>query len=558
MFCEYCGAQIGENDTFCPECGRKVDGAVPIQPDIDRAPQEETVTQEAFEEVRTPVTGPAPTPAGTPRAPKDQPKKEAPLKKILMIAGIAVAAVVVLGVAAIILKNTVFAKKSKEANLFSVDSIWVSPTADRTAVDMMSDDDSYVEPNAVATAAFVENDGICYLYAGKSMIEIAEEKDVDAHSFIGLSSNMLLKDYEGTMFLYDEKGKKKQIGEEGAFKKGYIQSWFGSMNGKYVGFTTNDQKTNDTRQGYVYDGKKLIEIGKNNVPVVISDDGRLLYYIDYNPKSGKQAFIVRKGLNTEKDTELFSDVSDLDDPYINADGKEMILYNDGKSYITANGKEVVKLVSEYVVPILPYGAKSYTTNDIHIEVYDVDSFKDSFFKGGDAIYYMNNKYEMTKVAKHVNTSYCYVANDGKTLFYQDNEGSVYRVNGKKSNASPEKLVDEDSYMFVPAADGKTIFFVNLDDELMAQKGTGKAVTVSDEPDYFYNGQLYDMLLNGKTLFYLEDGELYKTNGGKGEAVKGINQDVENFRCSKSYITINGEEEYLYSKDGKKFSVLLIK
>ena len=93
---------------------------------------------------------------------------------------------------------------------------------------------------------------------------------------------------------------------------------------------------------------------------------------------------------------------------------------------------------------------------------------------------------------------------------------------------------------------------------MAQKGTGKAVTVSDEPDYFYNGQLYDMLLNGKTLFYLEDGELYKTNGGKGEAVKGINQDVENFRCSKSYITINGEEEYLYSKDGKKFSVLLIK
>lgn len=562
MFCEYCGAKIEEGDAFCPECGRKVEGApamirsnVPEAEDVQEMAEE--VSQEAFESIPDPGPAPGYVPPVTPAAPpvRDEPKKETPLKKILIFAGIGVAVIALAIAAFTIVKKLGSSSKIAKQSVFYVDDIYVSPNADAQAVELLSDEDSYVDTNATGSAALIENDDLLYFFDGKNITEIMEVKDVDDYIFLGLSSRFALTDTDGTLFVYDEKGKATQIGEEGEFKKNQINSLVGSADGKYLGYSVLSSGSVNV-QGYVYDGKKVVELGKNNLPGVISSDGKLLYYIDNNTKTGKRSFIVRKGLNSDKETELISDISNSSDPFVNADAKELIYYSDGKSYITVNGKEPSKLVSEVVYPILPYGVRRCRTQDASILVYDVASFKNSFFAGDEAVYYMDGKYEMTKVAKHVNTEYCYVASDGKTLIYQDDEHNIYRLNGKKNGADPEKLVDEDAYGFVPTADGKTFFFINEDEELMAQKGSGKAVTVSDEPDSTYLDR--SMLFKGKTLYFTEDDELYFSNGGKAEAVKSLNQDVYSYRCTNDYITVDAEEEFLYSKDGKKFSPLLEK
>ena len=66
------------------------------------------------------------------------------------------------------------------------------------------------------------------------------------------------------------------------------------------------------------------------------------------------------------------------------------------------------------------------------------------------------------------------------------------------------------------------------------------------------------LFAGKTFVFIEDNELYLTSGDKPEQVRGLNQDVVDFQCGEGYILIDGEEEILFSKDGKKFSVVYTK
>ena len=143
------------------------------------------------------------------------------------------------------------------------------------------------------------------------------------------------------------------------------------------------------------------------------------------------------------------------------------------------------------------------------------------------------------------------ASDGKTVLYRDDEYSLYRVDGTKAGTEEELLIEEDCIEFVPSADGKTVFYENGDEELMCFKG-GKTSLISDEADAWMS---YSALLNGKILAYLEDNELYLSDGSKGEAVRGMNQEVLDYYAGEGYLVVDGEEEYLYTTDGKKFSVI---
>ena len=115
-------------------------------------------------------------------------------------------------------------------------------------------------------------------------------------------------------------------------------------------------------------------------------------------------------------------------------------------------------------------------------------------------------------------------------------------------------MDEDCWSFIISADGKTVFYENTDDELIALKN-GKETMLSDAANPWFNTAA---LFAGKTFVFIEDNELYLTSGDKPEQVRGLNQDVVDFQCGEGYILIDGEEEILFSKDGKKFSVVYTK
>ena len=540
MFCEFCGAELSENDEFCPVCGRKVDNKEAAAP---QAPVNEEVPEESFEEV------PAPPAAGTPAKPESSLAPEKPKKK--KGKKIAIAALVVLGVLLIAAAVLAFLFKPWQKNkvneqtmvYFAGRDLALDPVSD--TADFFREHNCVVKYDSVKSSALLESDNKLYYTDGKTVTEIMPLNDVKECSFLGTSANFALLTTDGTLYYY-EGNEGEKISEDGEFGTTAALG-SSSANGKYFSFRKSDE---DSLLVYVYDGKKIVEVGRNNQPVAFSSDGKYMYYV-VGEKNQYALFVCRK-MNTGKGTELFSDILELGDVYSNQNASEILVEASGKTYIITGDNAPVKLVSEVVYPLLPYGDEIVAPENT-IPVVPVKSFKDHFFVGEESIFYLDSNYEMRKVCKRVNTLYAYVASDGKTLLYEDNEHCIIRIDGKKEGAVREIIVDGDSYGFVPTADGKTVYYLDQDDDLMVKKVGGKANMISDDQDIWEMKQ--EILFQGKTLYYIEDGELYQCSGGKASKVKNLTQDVEDYLCTKGCILINGEEEILYSKDGKKLTVL---
>lgn len=108
MFCEKCGASVGENDQFCPECGEKIAGNAVTEPEKETTEKQETVQtpvqQETVQQetVQTPVQP-------LPQEPVQEKKAKKGGKKLpLIIAACVVIVALVIG----------FANSSALANTF--------------------------------------------------------------------------------------------------------------------------------------------------------------------------------------------------------------------------------------------------------------------------------------------------------------------------------------------------------------------------------------------------------------------------------------------------------
>ena len=537
MFCEFCGAELSENDEFCPVCGRKVENKEAA------APVNEEVPEESFEEVAPPAAEETPAKPENPATPEPKKKKG---KKIILIAGIAIALVLIAGVVLALLLHPLDSNKIKDRTMvhFANRDLALDPLSD--TADFFRENNSTVRYNASGSSALLESGNKLYYTDGDKVTEIMSTDNVKEAGFLGISDHFVLITKDGTLYYYEGANGTK-ISEDGEFGK-TAALCSSSVNGKCFSFT----KTGDSNLlAYVYNGKKIVEVGKNIYPAAFSGDGKYMYYVTENNKNA--ALFVCKNLNTEKGVELFSDVTVLGEAWISQNANEMIVEANGKTYFIQGDSAPVKLVSEAVSPLLPYGEEIYEP-EYSLPIVPVKSFKDRFFVGKEAVYYLNSSYEMRKVVKHVDPLYCYVSSDGKTLLYQDDEHNICQVNGKKEDAVREVLVDEDSYGFVPTADGKMFYYLDQDDDLMARKVGGKATMISDDQDIWEMEN--EILFQGKTLYYIEDNELYECTGTKSSKVKNLYQDVDDYLCTKDYILIDGEEEIFYSKDGKKFTVLL--
>ena len=568
MFCEFCGAQINEDDEFCPVCGRKV----------EKDPPSGEVPEASFEEIKTPENAeiPAGIPAGTEGAKQeeqpaggaaavtpDEPKKKGKAgKKSILAICIAACAVLAAALALFLILRSSGSKTADQNFVYFGDLdhgyryLSLDPKSD--AADFLNDEADSVALSFSHSCALIESSGDLYYSDGKDVKEIMPMSEISSYQFIEWSDNYVIVTRDGTLYYY-EGTKAKKIGEDGEFGKN-VRIAGSSRNGKYVGFV---KEGTSSITGYVYNGKKIVELGKNIEPLHISNNGKYLYYTK-DPKE-KASVRVCRNLNIEKSGgELFANTDSTDAWFVfNEEGDEIFYCAKGdngyKSYVAVGDKDPVKLASEELYPLYSYDELYALGTPLPRSV--IKSFKNRFFYNSLSwddidVYYVDSKYEARKAVKH--TSQAFIASDGKTILYRDGSGSVYKVNGTKEGAEPEVLVKEDCDSFIPTADGKTIFYINDDDDLMARSGSGKAVPVSDDQDVYFYGYSYlgnECLFKGKTLFYTEDDELYQSSGKKGSKVKSVYQDIQNFSATKNCILVNGEEEILYSKDGKKFIVL---
>jgi len=343
---------------------------------------------------------------------------------------------------------------------------------------------------------------------------------------------------EGRLSIYN--GEKTQYIAPAVFSS-YISSYCISPDGKTVAYLTYDEEEDDLIARQWINGKSTV-LGKGLITFALSNGGKLMYYID---GSKMNAYVLKGKERTKLDS-----AEELDEVWLNADNTSLIFSSDsGKSYIFNNGGMKTSLSGEISGFLLPPGALCVEIED-GVTIVGVKDFKNTYYCSYDAIYRITNKYETERIVRSYTTAE--LANDEKTLFYLSS-GSVYKIDGTKSNAEPTMLVDGDVKRFDAIGNGSAVYYVNFDDELFYQKGKGKPTFIGDVQNS--NGfATYD---RDGTVFFLNDGELYSAKGGgKASLVTGVDSDdLESIHIVGNDIVVYEDDRNTQyrSNDGKSFA-----
>jgi hypothetical protein len=335
---------------------------------------------------------------------------------------------------------------------------------------------------------------------------------------------------EGTLFLWSD-GKIATVTNSFCTSNDYCIS----PNGKIVAFTTGEA---EDFSGAYYNGN-IVRLGSALEPFAIADGAKYVYYRNHN----NSGYYVMKGGKEDSREKLGDNVSIY---WLNRDLSQIVYSYDSKAYISRNGGQKDPLSGMAINFLLPgRTARNY-------RILGVGSFSDTFYYSSNgAIIHINSKFEADSVARNINSAQ--LANDGKTVFYEKNDG-IYSIDGSKVNAAAVNLVDDDAVRdFIATADGKAIYFLNDDDEVYYQKGKGKPVFVGADWDGSW------AMFKGNQLFYVSDGELYSSAGERGKIVSGLAGDVISVSGGSFSLTVEtkeGSERLIYrSRDGKSFEMI---
>ena len=230
----------------------------------------------------------------------------------------------------------------------------------------------------------------------------------------------------------------------------------------------------------------------------------------------------------------------------------MIFQADGKWYATVKGGEKIKLTSDYGFHIMNYQYAATFSSDFDsysgVTTYPTGDLRNCFVALDSDIAWMNNKWELTKAAKDVDEAY--VSADGKTLVFLKDNGKLQKVTSKKLD-KPVELA-EDVWSFMTTSDCACVYFINDDDELFYQKGTGKAKKISDDVD----GGIVTI---GDIYLFSSDDELYSSKNG-GKKVK-ISDEIHDLDMTATAIYLwtdydDGEFNFSVLTKGSKFKEIL--
>ena len=510
--CPKCGAQLDDNAAFCPSCGEKLS------------------------EVK--------------KAEYNTAKKSSPVKNILAnkkLLAICAACVVVVLLLIIIIACAASSGNGGYITTKGYTSFYqgdeklyiVNAKGNITEVDV----ESYKSESFDAyhsNAIFIsEDDDTLYYFNGKKAVKVDEEVN---YAYISQDGKNVVYTKDTT----DDDAENDDIFTYSGGKPKKIVSGVNinavSPDGKTVAYSVYDSDKGTTK-GYYYDGKER-ELGKGKVAFAISNGAKYVYVLKEN--DSEYTAYVQKGTKDDSKVKL-ADISSY--VFFNFDMSEIVYNTDDKAYISVKGKTPVKLSSSTVFPVLPsnIAAQFNVSSSIYQYRIGVKSFTEKFFSTGSKVVYLTKKYETNTAASGVDDAY--LADDGKTIIYLKDD-SIRKVNGTKGNAEAVTLVEEDAKELWITADGKTIFFENVDGELFSQKGTSKAKLITDE-------KVDDLdIFKGKTLYYVVDGELYATTSGKGKKI-GKLEDISWIIASDYRVDVKLSDGSIYTAtNGKSFKLIL--
>ncbi|MDR2532582.1 MAG: zinc ribbon domain-containing protein [Oscillospiraceae bacterium] len=600
IYCKSCGAEMAEVTKFCGTCGAKTEEAVPAAVSVASIPQPDVapvssapvpppavvaavptpVPPPAAAAIPTPVPPPAvvaavptpvPPPAVAPATPafaaatagnaieKIKTTKVAgmDIKKVAIIAGAAVVALIALIVLLIALSPSQYQTFKGIVHIEQLDyeTLMVFPHG-KTGVKIIGELEDFERSlDGTKAAMLVDEDYMGYefgytLYHIGSRVEIVAE-DVRDFWLSANGNTIAYTKYEadddaGELFLWDG-GNPRKISND------FALSWWSmspayncviSPDGKTVGFVA--EKSEDTLIGIIWNNGKENELGRDFIPLAVSNNARYIYY---NRISTSNDGGTTVSLNVQRGTNESTRQRLGDNAYLvafNNDLSQVVFTRDSRSFISNKGREPVSLSGTVDGFIMPANTReSYVSGAV---IYGVRSFVNTFYYNGAIIRINNSRFETDSVMRGV--GYAHLANDGKTLTYSRNN-SIFKVNGTASNPNPIELVGDDVWNFIPTNDGSAIFFVDSHRDLNYQRGTSRANTIA----YSFAGNL--ALYKGNTLFYIQENELFSSTGRNGTKINGLNADILNVYANASGVYargLDGGEYIVYrSTDGKRFT-----
>lgn len=554
--CEFCGETVLSTETVCPKCGAQL--RYSKQASIEAATGEfissnlkklKKAGTEGIDKIKTAVDS----------VDKDKTKQLMDkYKKYIPVAGAALVLLIVLFIAVPRLmrvpkfdtyganaltyysaEDEMVVYNNKKVIAEVEDAYYDMPSfsLDRTKAAILCDYNS----EEGGTLYFVDSKGEKNIDDGVMVYEIAASGNAVAY-FTDFDS----LERTATLMLYNGK-KSIEIKDDiniGFYENAEINI---SPDGRTVTFVEYDGE--DFASYVSVNGKTPKKLGNNQKCVAVANNGKYIYYIDYDEDEYSGELYVKSGNDEVK---LASDAESLGDFLFNKDYSQVLFHYDSKTYISVKGNEKVKILSDTAYPFLPLNTIQMQQNNSNM-VYGINSFADKLVRASEGIYYIDGKLETNKIT---DSNYqAVITNDMNKLVYMDYSESLYIVTRLNSNNPKEVELDaaDDVIGFAMSEDGKRIYYVNEDEELYAITASNKPKKIADD---VYTSSL--IALGNKMYFlvdYSDTGSLYYTTGSRKTAVKNADEISYVYRLGNGLVYQEGnyDERIIYStSNGSSF------
>ena len=386
---------------------------------------------------------------------------------------------------------------------------------------------------------FTDDENTLYVLKGKKAVKIADEVDNFILSLYGDYVIYVTNDDETTYYHCKvSSGKSVKFFEED--DENELWSYVLSPDGKSIAYIATDDEDADI---YYFNGKKSTKVAECYGDVVgLSNGGKYIYAVDSNDSGKTYLYAYNKNGNETK-----IDSIEYSDFYFNLDATEIMFTSGGKTYVSANAKEPIKVASSALELLTPAGVKYHFVIAEDSFIYPVDTLFNHVYTSDNYAYFVSKK--ESKNIKLVKGSSFTLDGSAEYLYYMDKSDlMVLQISKGEKAEDKAKLIAEDISYYLVTADRKFAYVVNEDDELVAVNGKkgGKGKVISnDEVDASYYYPAIALAKDG-TVYFSCDSTIYAAKGKK--AGKKLMDDA---LCTESggYVYIVDEDFTIYSTKG---------
>jgi len=577
MNCKNCGEPLSENSKFCATCGTPVQNVPVVTTEAVQSPVPAAVepvfvpaapSQIVSPSAPPPVIMNAPPAAGP--APASDRKKKSRGKPILIaLISVVILAVAAAGIYIIIgrLSGTgsggAYPQMTPLLIISGEDEVQVySGDKKPVTVDgLMSSTKYSMDGKKVALTVDADDAGLADLWYcdGKKAVSV----DDSVYSFTLSDSGSkiaYLKDYDyetqsGNLYVYDVQTKKSTEVVQEAYPAYTL-----SPDGKSVAYaadvSVDDYGVVDSFKGYVtVNGGKAQELGENQFAFALTDNGTYIYYIEVSIDSPDTGVLyIRHG---KADDKLGS--ADLQNSiYFNKDYTEMMFVKSGSTYICVDGKDKVKVSGSALQTVYTPAAAQYTWNGfmyMYTVTRNISSLSDQLLTVTDtdtnttSLSYLKKDLKAEDIDELSTDFYPDVtlSVDGKALRYINDSGKIlYYKSYRDLKTDPEKIdSDQDVLNFIVMPDESTVYYIDTDQTLWAQRGKSAAEEIASDVETYSLCASND----GKGIYYIAD--FTEADEGLGG---GVLNYVKNAAKAKSVEIADGVYSVAVSKYGTVYYV----